>query len=63
MVAAWHAGRIRLVNPPRVLITGLSRGLVFGEPGDAGGQKKRLEAALALLARSAPLEPEYFEAD
>ena len=34
VVVAWNGGRIRLVNPPRVVITRLARGVVFGAPGD-----------------------------
>ena len=61
VVVAWNGGRIRLVNPPRVLITRLSRGLVFGHPGDAAQQRRVLTAALALLEQDAPLAPEVVE--
>lgn len=57
VVVAWNAGRIRLVNPPRTVITRLERGLVFGHPGDLKGQRRVLGAALALLERDAPIAP------
>jgi hypothetical protein len=57
VVVAWNGGRIRLVSVPRVIITRLSRGVVFGNPGNAPQQRRVLEAALALLAQDAPLEP------
>jgi hypothetical protein len=57
VVVAWNGGRIRLVNPPRTLITRLDRGLVFGRPNDIAQQRRVLDAALALLAQDAPLEP------
>lgn len=57
VVVAWNGGRVRLVNPPRVLITRLERGVTFGAPGDVAQQRRVLEAALALLERDAPLEP------
>jgi hypothetical protein len=57
VVVAWNGGRVRLVNPPRVLITRLERGVAFGAPGDAAQQRRVLEAALALLERDAPLDP------
>ena len=59
MVVSWNGGRIRLVNPPRTLITRLSRGLVFGHPGESEKQKHVLKTALSLLERKAPLEPVY----
>ena len=61
VVVAWNGGRVRLVNPPRVLITRLGRGVAFGMPGDAAQQRRVLEAALALLERDAPLEPVYLD--
>ena len=61
MVVAWNAGRIRLVNPPRALITQLERGTVFGNPGDNTQQQRVLKRALAFLAQDAPLEPVYFD--
>jgi hypothetical protein len=57
VVVAWNGGRIRLVSVPRVVITRLQRGTVFGRPGDATQQRRILEAALALLKDDAPLEP------
>ena len=60
-VVAWNAGRIRLVSPPRVLITTLPRGTAFGLPGDEAGQRYVLDEALALLAQDAPLKPVYLE--
>jgi hypothetical protein len=61
VVVAWNGGRIRLVNPPRVLITRLNRGLVFGNPGDEAQQRRVLSAALALLEKDAPLAPVVIE--
>ena len=40
VVVAWNGGRVRLVNPPRVLITRLERGVAFGAPGDAAQQRQ-----------------------
>ena len=57
VVVAWNGGRIRLVNPPRVVITRLARGVVFGAPGDGAQQRRVLDAALALLEEDAPVEP------
>ena len=57
IVVAWNGGRIRLVAPPRVVITRLQRGTVFGRSGDTEQQQRTLEAALALLELDAPLEP------
>ncbi len=61
VVVAWNGGRIRLVNPPRVLITRLQRGLAFGQPGDEDQQRRVLAAALGLLEQDAPLEPVVIE--
>jgi hypothetical protein len=61
VVVAWNGGRIRLVNPPRAIITRLTRGLVFGHPGDQDQQTRVLTAALSLLERDAPLEPVYLK--
>lgn len=61
VVVAWNGGRIRLVSVPRVAITRLERGVVFGRPGDEAQQRRVLEAALALLEQDAPLEPIYLE--
>ena len=57
VVVAWNGGRIRLVNPPRTVITRLQRGVVFGRPGDAAQQRRVLNIALELLGRDAPLAP------
>ena len=57
VVVAWNGGRIRLVNPPRAVITRFPRGTVFGRPGDESQQQRVLSAALALLEQAAPLEP------
>ena len=57
VVVAWNGGRIRLVNPPRVVITRLARGVTFGAPGDVAQQRRVLDAALALLEQDAPVEP------
>ncbi|MEE9512581.1 MAG: hypothetical protein V3V46_00765 [Anaerolineales bacterium] len=61
MVVAWNAGLIRLVSTPRVVITPLSRGMVFGQPSDAAQQLRILNKALELLEQDAPLEPVYFD--
>lgn len=61
VVVAWNGGRIRLVNPPRALITRLGRGLVFGHPGDDEQQRRVLTAALSLLEQEAPLPPQVLE--
>ena len=61
VVVAWNGGRIRLVNPPRVLITRLQRGLAFGKPGGEAQQRRVLNAALGLLEQDAPLEPVVIE--
>ena len=61
VVVAWNGGRIRLVNPPRVLITRLERGLVFGHPGHDEQQRRVLTAALSLLEQEAPLPPQVVE--
>ncbi|MDX1615808.1 MAG: hypothetical protein R3300_15955 [Candidatus Promineifilaceae bacterium] len=61
VVVAWNGGRIRLVNPPRALITKLGRGLVFGQPGDTAQQRRVLESTLTLLTQDAPLDPVYLE--
>ena len=63
VVIAWNGGRIRLVRPPRALITRLTRGLVFGHPGDDEQQRRVLTTALSLLEKKAPLEPIYTEED
>lgn len=57
VVVAWNGGRIRLVNPPRAVITRLTRGLVFGHPGNDEQQRRVLTAALSLLEQAAPLQP------
>ena len=61
VVVAWNAGRIRMVSPPRALITKLPRGTAFGVPGDEAGQRHVLDETLALLATDAPLEPTYLD--
>lgn len=60
-VVAWNAGRVRMVSPPRALITKLPRGTAFGLPGDEAGQRHVLGETLALLAKDAPLEPTYLD--
>ena len=57
VVVAWNGGRIRLLNPPRAVITRLQRGLVFGHPGDEAQQLRLLTMALALLEKDGPLKP------
>ncbi len=59
VVVSWNAGLIRLVSPPRVVITQLARGMVFGQAGDVAQQRRVLNEALDLLERDAPLEPIY----
>lgn len=61
VVVAWNGGRIRLVSPPRVVITRLDRGVSFGRPGDEAQQRRVLGSALALLEQDAPIEPLYLE--
>jgi hypothetical protein len=61
VVVAWNAGLIRLVSAPRVVITRLTRGMVFGQPGNVAQQRRVLDAALALLEQDAPLEPVYLD--
>ncbi len=56
VVVAWNGGRIRLVSPPRVLITRLERGVVFGIAHDEAQQRQTLRAALSLLEQDAPLK-------
>jgi hypothetical protein len=60
-IVAWNAGRIRLVSPPRALITTLPRGTAFGLPGDEAGQQQVLAEALALLTQDAPLPLKYLD--
>ncbi|MBX0328036.1 hypothetical protein K2Z83_10145 [Oscillochloris sp. ZM17-4] len=43
--------------PPRATFTRLGRGATLGRPGDAAQQRRVLDATLALLAQSAPVEP------
>jgi len=57
VVVAWNGGRIRLVNPPRVVITRLPRGSAFGRPGDTAQQLRVLNSALQQLAQDAPSKP------
>ena len=54
---AWNGGRIRLLSVPRVVITQLKRGTVFGRPGDNRQHRRILEAALSLLEKPAPQDP------
>ena len=61
VVVAWNGGRLRLLSPPRMVVTRLSRGVVFGQPGDQAQQCRILEAALALLEMDAPVEPIYLD--
>ncbi len=57
VIVAWNGGRVRLLSVPRLLITRLARGTVFGRPGDPAQQCRVLEMALSLLEKNAPLEP------
>lgn len=57
VVVAWNGGRIRLLKPPRAVITRLPRGTAFGLPGDPQGQRRTLETALNLLESPAPQKP------
>ena len=43
--------------PPRATFTKLARGATLGQPGDSKQQRRVLEATLALLAHTAPLDP------
>jgi len=61
VIVAWNGGRIRLVNPPRVLVTRLPRGTAFGQPGDEPAQRRALSATLSLLTQDAPLDPVYLD--
>jgi len=57
VVVAWNGGRIRILSVPRVVITQLKRGTVFGRPRDERQHQRILEAALALLEEPAPQAP------
>ncbi len=61
VVVAWNAGLIRLVSPPRVVITQLARGMAIGRPGDVAQQYRILNEALDLLEQDAPHEPIYLD--
>lgn len=61
VIVAWNGGRIRLVSVPRVVITRLARGSVFGRPGDSAQQRRVLKSALSLLEKDAPQEPLYLD--
>jgi hypothetical protein len=61
VVVAWNGGLIRLVKPPRAIISKLDRGLVFGRPRDMVQQLRVLTASLALLEKDAPQEPYYMD--
>ncbi len=61
VVVAWNGGRIRLVSVPRVVITRLAKGAVFGRPGDSAQQLRVLKSALSLLEKNAPQEPFYLD--
>lgn len=56
VVIAWNGGRIRLVSPPRALITRLERGVVFGMAHQEAQQRQTLQIALSLLEQDAPLK-------
>ena len=60
-VVAWNGGRLRLLSPPRMVVTRLLRGVVFGRPGDQAQQCRVLQAALAMLEKDAPVEPLYLD--
>ena len=60
-IASNNPGRTRITAPPRVTFTRLPRGATLGAPGDAAQQRRILEATLELLAREAPLKPEYLD--
>lgn len=57
VIVAWNGGRVRMLAVPRLLITRLARGVVFGRPNDPSQQCRVLEQALSLLEKDAPLEP------
>ncbi len=61
VIVAWNGGRVRLLSVPRLLITRLARGVVFGRPGDQAQQRRVLNRALSLLEKDAPLEPVYIK--
>ena len=61
VVVAWNGGRIRLVSAPRVVITRLAKGAIFGRPGDSAQQQRVLKSALSLLEKDAPQEPIYLD--
>ena len=61
VIVAWNGGRVRLLSVPRLLITRLARGTVFGRPGDQAQQHRVLNRALSLLEKDAPLEPVYIK--
>ena len=54
-LTSW-SGLIRRTAPPRATTTRLNRGSTLGMPGDAGQQRRVLEATLALLAQEAPVK-------
>lgn len=60
VVVAWNHARLRLVGVPRAVLTPLSRGLVFGRPGDREQQESVLDTALQLLEQEGPLAPVVF---
>lgn len=61
VVVGWNAGRLRLLALPRMVVTRLARGVVFGRPGDPVQQRRVLGVALAQLEKDAPLEPLYLD--
>lgn len=61
VVVGWNGGRLRILALPRVVITGLARGVAFGRPGDQAQQRRILEAALSLLEKDTPLDPVYLD--
>ena len=61
VIVAWNGGRVRLLAVPRLLNTRLTRGVVFGRPGDPAQQRRVLNRALSLLEKDAPLVPIYIE--
>jgi hypothetical protein len=56
-IASWNIGVTHITAPARALYTRFDRGSTLGVPGDAEGQRAAIEATLALLAQSAPLDP------
>ncbi len=55
-IVTWHYAT-KLTAPARLAVVRLNRGSTLGEPNKPEQQRRVLEAALALLAQDAPVEP------